>query len=331
MQAQAPLAPYVGLWARLEGFQPGELSGLLTDRQVVRIALMRSTIHLVTSRDCLAWRPLIQPVLERAFKGSFGKRLAGLDMGEVVAAGRALMEDRPRTFAELGALLGERWPDRDPAALANAMRTLLPLAQIPPRGVWGAGGQATHTTVEAWLGAPLDPTPSLDDMAMRYLAAFGPASVRDIQAWSGLTGLREVTERLRPRLRVFRDERGVELFDTADAPLPDPDAPAPARFLPEWDNVFFSHADRTRIISEEYRQRLMTTSDGRLPSSILLDGFMAGLWKIVRGKGAATLRVQPYRSLNTDERDALAEEGARLLAFAAADASTHNIEFAPVD
>ncbi len=331
MQSQSPNAPYVGLWARLEGFQPDDLTGLLKDRQAVRIALMRSTIHLVTARDCLALRPLIQPVLDRALKGTFGKRLAGLDIAEVATVGRALVEERPLTFAELGALLGECWPDRDPSALANAVRALTPLIQPPPRGIWGAGGQATHTTAEAWLGAPLDPNPSLDAMLLRYLAAFGPASVRDMQMWSGLTQLRQVFGRLRPQLTVFQNERGVELFDTPDAPRPDPDMSVPPRFLPEWDNLLFSHADRARVISDAHRQRLSATDDGRLPAAILLDGFMVGVWKIARAKGVATLRIQPYRPLTPLERDALAEEGARLLIFAAADTATHAIQFTPED
>lgn len=328
MQSQAPNAPYVGLWTRLKGFQPSDLAGLLAERRVVRIALMRSTIHLVTARDCLALRPLIQPVLERGLKGTFGKRLAGLDMAEVAAAGRALVEERPRTFAELGARLGERWPDRDPAALTNVVRAFAPLIQPPPRGVWGASGPATHTTAEAWLGGPLDPNPSLDALVLRYLAAFGPASVRDMQTWSGLTQLREVFARLRPQLALFQNERGIELFDTPDAPRPDPDTPASPRFLPEWDNLLFSHAERTRVISDVYRQRLSTTDDGGLPAAVLLDGFMVGVWKIARAKGAATLRIRPYRPLATHERDALAEEGARLLSFAAADVPNHDTQFA---
>ena len=324
-----PTAPYVGLWARLEGFQLQALASLLIDRKVVRIALMRSTIHLVTARDCLAWRPLLQPAMDRGLRGTFGKRLVGLDLEALVTTGRGLVEERPRTFAELGALLGERWPDRDPAALTNAVRALAPLVQPPPRGVWGVGGLATHTTAEAWLGAPLDLAPSLDALVLRYLAAFGPASVRDMQTWSGLTQLRGVFARLRPQLAVFQDERGVELFDAPDAPRPDPDTSAPPRFLPEWDNLLFSHADRTRVISDAHRQRLSATDDGRLPSAVLLDGFMAGVWKIVRAKGAATLRIQPYRPFTADEREALADEGARLLAFAAADAPSHSSSLRP--
>lgn len=327
MQAQAPNAPYVGLWTRLEGFQHAELARLMEARQVVRIALMRATIHLVTARDCLALRPVVQPVLERSLKGTFGRRLAGLDTPALAATGRALVEEQPRTFAALGMLLHAHWPDRDPAALANAVRALVPLVQIPPRGIWGASGAATHTSAENWLGAPLDPDPAPDAMLLRYLAAFGPATVRDMHMWSGLTGLHGVVERMRPRLRTFHDEHGHELFDLPDAPLPDPDTPAPPRFLPEFDNALLAHADRTRIIADDHRQLLMTNIN-MIFGSVLIDGFFCGTWKIVRQRHAATLHIDPFAPISAQDRAKLAEEGARLLNFAAADARDHDIQFA---
>src|SRR5581483_6203694 len=157
MQAQAPLAPYVGLWTRLGGFTTDELSALYRQRQVVRIALMRGTIHLVTAEDALAWRTLVDPVIERGTQGAFGRHYRDLDRAQLAEAARELTEQEPRTFAELGTLLAERFPDRDPAALAQAARAQLPLVQVPPRGVWGERGRIAHTTTRAWLGRdPLD-------------------------------------------------------------------------------------------------------------------------------------------------------------------------------
>jgi Winged helix DNA-binding domain len=320
MQAQVPTAPYTGLWTRLDGFRPQELARLLTDRAAVRTSLMRTTLHLVTAGDCLAMRPVLQPVLDRALRSSpFNKQVAGVDMEALLAAARALLEQRPRTVATLGRLLGERWPDRDPTSLGYAVRYLLPLIQVPPRGVWGATGQATWTTVEAWLGRPPATQPAPDPLVLRYLAAFGPATVKDVQTWSWLTRLREVVERLRPRLRSFRDQAGRELFDLADAPRPDPDTPAPPRLLPEYDNLLLSHHDRSRVIADRHRDPVFTRG------SFLLDGFVRGAWRIDRHRDAATLVLEPFEPLSVRDRDELRAEAARLLAFAAADAPHHDV------
>jgi hypothetical protein len=319
LQAQAPYAPYVGLWTRLDSFQPEQLARLIETREAVRLVLMRSTIHLVTARDCLQLRPLLQVVQDRALNGNFRRQLDRVDLEELATAGRALVEEKPLTFTEIGRLLGERWPDRDEQALAMAVRARLALVQVPPRGIWGAGGLARHTTAESWLGRPLDAEPSVDRMVLRYLAAFGPATVKDVQTWSGLTRLREVTDRLQPQLRVFRDESGNQLYDLPDAPRPDPETPAPVRFLPEYDNLLLSHADRARVIADGYNERIFTRG------GVLVDGFAGGAWKIARKGGTATLQIEPFVRLSARDWTAVYEEGNRLLEFAAADQGTRDV------
>jgi hypothetical protein len=233
----------------------------------------------------------------------------------VLAGGRELLDERPRTNAELRTLLAERWPGYDPASLAYAVHNLVPVVQIPPRGVWGQKGLPTWATTERWLGRPLDPAPSIDRVVLRYLAAFGPASTMDVQAWSGLTRLGEVTERLRPRLTSFRSEAGRELFDLPDAPRPDPDTPAPIRFLPQFDNLTLSHADRSHIAPTAAHW----PTDGLHWSALLVDGFVAGAWRLSRDGGTATLSVRPFATQAAGDQAAVEEEAARLLEFLAPD------------
>ena len=328
MQAQVPLDPYIGLWTRLQGFRTDELAKLITDRRAVRIGLMRGTVHLVTARDALAIRPVVQPLYERMFVSArddvgaptFMSRLAGLDIKAVLAVGRKLVDETPRSAAELRPLLKKRFPERDADALAAAVHFHLPLVQVPPRGVWGKSAQPRHALLQTWLGRELALDGSPDNLMLRYLRAFGPATVADARTWSRLTGLREVFERLRPSLRTFRDEKGRELFDVSDGPLPDPETPAPPRFLPEYDNVFLSHEDRSRIAREGFRLSRSTEIQGTF-GSVLVDGFIGAVWKIGRKGGEAILRVEPVVPIGRRDIDAVAAEGERLLAFTDPDAS----------
>jgi hypothetical protein len=326
MQAQIPNDPYIALWSRLQGFQTDDLATLITHREAVRMSLFRATIHLVTARDALALRPIIQPALARLFQSAspFGKQLTGVDLERLLSFGRALVEDRPRTSAELRPLLSKRWPKRDKDSLAAAIGYLLPLVQVPPRGVWGRSGQPRRTSLEAWLGRPLEKKRAPDALILRYLAAFGPATVGDARTWSGLSALSEVFERLRPRLRTFRDEAGRELFDLPDGPLPGPETSAPPRFLPVYDNVLLSHADRTRVIRAGDRKR-MGYMEGVTFGSVLIDGFVGATWTIRREPKAATLRITLLDRLPKRERVAVEDEGSRLLAFVSAEASSRNV------
>jgi hypothetical protein len=198
---------------------------------------------------------------------------------------------------------------------------------VPPRGIWGSSGKPVHTTAQAWLAAPVEPEPRAEQLVLRYLAAFGPASVLDVQAWCGLTRLGEVVERVRPQLSTFRDEHGRELFDLPDAPRPDPSTPAPPRLLGEFDNILFGHADRTRIISEADRRRVFTIN-GLVRSTILVNGFVHGVWRTTIRRKEAIVDLEPFRPVSARNLEALRREAPRLLTFAAPDVDTHLIRVA---
>jgi hypothetical protein len=325
MQAQAPFPPYTGLWTRLVDFRPDDLATLLLNREVVRIALMRGTVHLVTAADCLRLRPVLQSVLDRFLRSTHSGHLDGLDLADLTTYAREQVDPEPLNSTELTRRLMARWPGRDRQALANAVRTALPLVQVPPRAVWGRSGHTVVTTAGCWLGRPLAEDATPDETIRRYLGAFGPASVPDVQKWSGLAGIREVIERLRPGLVAFQDEDGTELFDLPDAPRPGPDTPAPVRFLPEFDNLLLSYADGSRIVAAEHRPRFFT-SNGIVRSALLVDGVVAGRWKINQTGGAAVLDIEPIHRLSKRNLSAVSAEGARLLKFTTPEAD-HDIRF----
>ncbi|BBC31883.1 uncharacterized protein SGFS_031770 [Streptomyces graminofaciens] len=307
LQAQNVKPPYHALAARLDGFEPEQLSALMADRAVVRIVTLRSTIHTHTAEDCLTLRPLVQPARERELN-QFRKGLVGVDLDRLAAIARELVEAEPRTLKQLREALIVEWPDADPFALGLAARCRLPLVQVTPRGLWGRSGQVALTTAEHWLGRPAEPAPALEAVVRRYLAAFGPASVKDMQTWAGLTRLRDAFERLRPELLTFRDDNGVELFDLPDAPRPDPDTPAPPRLLPEFDNLLLSHADRSRVVPPALKGR--SWQGNQAYRTFLVDGFLAGIWKIEED----VLTLEPFGRLTKEQRHELVEEAGRMLA-----------------
>jgi winged helix DNA-binding protein len=316
MQAQAPNAPYVGLWSRVTDFRTEDLADLITSRRAVRGWLMRGTVHLVTARDYIRLRPVLQSLLERRYASShFAKLTAGVDLDSMLSAARSLVEERPYTRTALAPMLAKRWPAVDPNSLAYAASYLLPLLQVPPRGVWGQSGPPRLTTAESWLSRELDTDSAPDTMVRRYIRAFGPATVRDIQVWSGLTGVREIVERLRPRLRIDRHVSGAELFDVRGAPRPDPDTPAPPRFLPEYDNVLLSHHDRSRVVIDR-RTIPLLPGNGGTSGMLLVDGFWRANWRISRDRNRRLLAIAVFSPLSKAERSEVAAEGDRLLAFA---------------
>ena len=314
MQGQAPNLPYIGLWARLEGFRHEELSRLVEKRRAVRMSLMRNTIHLVTARDAFALKPLFIPFGERGFlRGSpWGKQLRDADMSAIREAGREIMAERPRTVAELARLMAQRFPGHEGPAMAYGVRYMVPLVFTPPRGIWRASGPVTLTTFEAWLGRAPGPAIAAKKFVLRYLAAFGPASPADFRAWSGLA-MRPVFEELRPKLRTFRDEEGRELFDVPTAPRPRGDTEVPVRLLPDYDNILLAHVDRSRIMPRG-RHLGMFSSAGVMQGAVLVDGFVRAMWTPEK----TGLAVAPFtRPLTRAEKQAIEAEAIRLLSFLA--------------
>jgi hypothetical protein len=322
LQGQAPLAPYLGLWTRLSAFTPEELSSLYSERSVARAPIMRATVHLVDAGDYVAFRALFSPLLAGILRTNYARRLPGVDLALLAAQAAELLALRPLTRTELARTLAPRWPDADPLSLAYAGTSLVPAVQVPPRGIWGKSAQATWLHADSWLGMPISPaTPSaVDQIVLRYLAAFGPATVADAQTWSGLTRLREVTDRL--GLVRLRGPDGAELLDLPDIPLPDEDAPAPPRFLPEFDNLPLSHADRRRVIPREHPVPLWPGNGGS-QGTLLIDGVWDATWKVAAG----ALTVTAFRPLSAAEEAAIAAEGLRLLAFTCPDAASPDVRF----
>ncbi|MDI6101874.1 winged helix DNA-binding domain-containing protein [Actinoplanes sp. NEAU-A12] len=311
MQGQEPDSPYLGLWARSSDFRLDDLTGLLHDRTVVRSALLRGTQHLCTGQDYRWLRPTLQPALDR-FAGR-GGRLNGCDPVAFAEAAREILADGVLTRPEIARRLAARFPEVDRGELTLVVHMRFALLHPPPSGTWGHRGRVGCVLAENWLGRPLAAA-SAETLVWRYLAAFGPASVKDLQVWSGMTRLAALMKELRPRLRVFRDEAGVDLYDLPDAPIEDADSPAPVVFLPEFDNAVLGHSDRTRIIHSGDRPLVMPGWSIVRPT-VLVDGFVAATWS----RKGATVSITPFRPLAPADRSAVEEEAARLLDFVAPD------------
>jgi winged helix DNA-binding protein len=326
MQSQAPLAPYVGLWTRVADFRADELSALMVERRAVRASLMRATIHLVTAADFLRLWPVLEPVSERGlWTGSpFGRRVPREVVDDLLTFVRDLLDEAPRTRAELRRLIGQRWPTLDSDAMAYAAQYLLPIVQVTPRGIWGQRKAPTWADAETWIGGRMSTGAAVDDLVLRYLGAFGPASVQDVQVWSGLTRLTEVADRLGAQVRRYRSEDGRVLLDVPDAPRPSADTPAPIRFLPEYDNLLLSHADRSRVVPEQRIVPLWPGNGGNR-GTVLVDGFWRANWGIMPDGGRAHLDIEAFQPVPRRQAAALAAEGLRLLAFAAADSPAGDI------
>jgi hypothetical protein len=329
MQAQWPRPPFVGLFSRVDRFRREELTRLMHAKDVVRATLMRATIHVMTARDFVAFRGALAPAILRGMS-AVRKRIGSVDIDAVVEAARACFDEAPRTFESLRDVLAKRYPKLDVRALAYAARLHLPLVMVPTHAPWGHPANADFATAESWLGRKIDAREGgAKELVVRYLAAFGPATPADAQTWSGLPGLRAVFDSLAPELVSLRDERGKELFDLPNAPRPPEDAPAPVRFLPEFDNLLLGHADRTRVVADRDRKPVYLSAL-RIAPTILVDGFVEGTWKIVRSKSRATLVVEPFRALKRSAKDELGAEAEALAKFMEPDAAAHEVSFAKI-
>ncbi|MBA3944762.1 MAG: winged helix DNA-binding domain-containing protein [Herpetosiphonaceae bacterium] len=325
LQAQQASAPYIGLWARLRDFRRDDLAQLIADRVIIKATSMRGTLHLMTAEDYLLLRATIQSALTSGFEAVTKGRAMGFTINDLLAVARDYIAAQPRTFAEISTMLSEWMPAADLGALRYGVRTHLPLVQVPVSSGWSYPGNPQWTLAETWLDQPVPTEQHLGSLIVRYLAAFGPASVTDIQTWSGLPKLKDAVAEA--GLCTYRDEQGRALFDLPDLPIPAPDTPAPVRFLPEYDNLLLSHAKRTRVVADVHRPKVFLPGL-RVAATILVDGFVRGAWKIEKTKSMATLVIEPFEPLTPQQREELTTEGERLLQFVEPDARAHEVRFA---
>jgi hypothetical protein len=318
LQAQEPASPYIGLWARLAAFEAAELDAAIAARDVVKGTLMRVTLHLVTAADYRAFWPAVRPGLEQQ------RRQQRLE--PPTAASMAALQERvtafaaePRSLTELREHVGE--VDGLPAdELVWWLRRRMPLAHAPTGGPWAFGRRPLLADADAWLstGSWTDDAAAVEYLVRHYLTAFGPASLADVSQWSGLT-----VGRLRPgieaieaagELRRYRSETGRQLVDLAGVSLPDEDVPAPPRLLPMWDSTVLAFADRTRMVSDADRARIIARNGDTLPV-ILVDGVVAGRWWAVTERERTRIELEPFRRIEAQDRRALEALGDRLARF----------------
>jgi hypothetical protein len=327
LQAQDVMPPYVGLWSRLENFDWNDLHQGLLDKSLVRATMLRSTVHLATRQDALRIIPKMLPEHVKHVQAptALGGLFARVDLEAMVAWGKAILGDRDLGAAEMQELAKRDWPDFDPVNVKSSVHWLQPLVQVPPRGLWKTNARPRWAMAEAWLCESFDESYDLADLTLRYITAYGPIGVGDFQVWSRLTGAKQAMARLRPQLRMFRDEAGKELLDVPGAEWPDPETPVPVRLLGAFDNLWLSHKDRSRVLDDRHRLKIINNGIGR--PTILVDGFVAGRYRVTVKKDIATLTAEPFRRYTRDERREVAAEAERLLAFLEPGLS-HRIEFA---
>ena len=332
LQAQLARPPFVGLWTRLQGFTRDALRAPVDARALVRVTAMRGTLHLLAAEDYRAVRSTLQPMFTAAMQSVLGARTGGFDLARVLDhAGAVLAAEGPLTFEVLRERLATGMPDGDERAMGYAVRLHLPLVQVPTAGApWGWDAKAPFTLADDWLGAPCAADAAPEALVRRYLAAFGPATPADAGAWSGLKGMRATFAAMRDELVSLHGERGRELFDLPDAPRPGGDVEAPVRFLPDFDNLVLGHDDRTRVVADAHRARIVSRNL-QVAATVLVDGMVAATWTIEKARGMATLVVRPFARIAKAHARVLDAEGESLLRFVEPDAKAHAVRVEPVE
>lgn len=322
LQAQQPKPAFVGLWSRIRDFRREQLLDVLHAREALRATMMRGTLHIVSRRDYSMFRGALQPMLTGGMQSILRERAADLDIAKLSKAASKALGARPRTFAELRAHLSDTFPGLDERAMGYAVRMHLPVATVPDSAnAWAFTGDSPFELAACEPGGE----DSGAALVRRYLAAFGPASVADFQAWSGMKSAKALFAGL--DLVAFRDGKR-ELFDLPDAPRPGEDAPAPpACFVAGFDNLVLAHADRSHVLPEEFRSRVVTKNLLVLPT-ILVDGMVAGTWQVSVARKTATLTVTPFAKLSKTAKKQLESEGEALARFVELEGAGYAVAFA---
>jgi hypothetical protein len=309
LQTQYAPSAYVGLWSRLEDFHRDALTKALEQRRVIQATLMRVTIHMVSKRDYPLLAEAIRKGRQEWWLRTVRRQVEGIDMAAVAALLRRHLERGPLRQAELIKLIES---EGHPRIAWSGAGLWLDMVRVPPSGTWEQRRADLYGLADEWLGrSDATEDDGLKLLVRRYLGGFGPAGLKDMANWAGLTvtTLRPVVEHM--RLRRFRDEEGGELLDLPGAPLPDPDIPAPVRFIPTWDATLLVHARRTQILPERYRPLIFHTKTPHSFPTFLVDGAVAGKWRYEKGRVA----LEPFDRLTRSARRELEEEAERLAAL----------------
>lgn len=318
IQSQKPSTMLLGLWNRAANFNPCDLDRLLLSGQVVRMAVMRSTVHAVLAGDAYTFRTATQKVLNDEVSNNYSKLAVSDESAKVVRHAEKKISAGVISARVLANELHHKWPEHSPKALLALVRSKLPLVQVPPRGLWGHSAATSYQLLNTW-SPDLRPTRprerrSKEVLITRYLAAFGPAMIADAQVWSGLTGLKEIFEEMRPKLVKYIGPNGEVLYDLAGCSVGSAETEAPVRFMGEFDNVILSHSNRERIISQANRKRIRSPN-GQVPAVLLVDGYVVGSWRINDDAVERRIHTDLFRTLTSSEKECVESAQNRLLSF----------------